>query len=106
MNNKKQRNPEEVLNSLDGLKRATAPDFFYTRLKARMENELSSPAKRPTWIPKPVFAIAGIILIILLNLAVIIRNDRNVEKSPEAETYLSVTGGYSINDVITEEVYR
>ncbi|MDP5122142.1 MAG: hypothetical protein NWQ46_11145 [Spirosomaceae bacterium] len=32
---------EETLNSLDGMNRAEPRPFFYTRLKARMENEAS-----------------------------------------------------------------
>lgn len=35
---------EETLNSLEGINRAEPKPFFYTRLKARMENEVSVSA--------------------------------------------------------------
>ena len=34
----KQDKIEQILQSLDANQRASAPDFFYTRLKARMES--------------------------------------------------------------------
>lgn len=105
MNKETKINPDDVLDSLNGLKRATAPDFFYTRLRSRMERE-SNPQKLHSWIPKPIYAIAGLVLIILLNLAVILRNDNKTEKTQETEMYLSTTGDYNINDIITEEVYK
>ena len=36
---------EEILNSLDGLQRATSLDFFYTRLRAKMEKGIESPVQ-------------------------------------------------------------
>lgn len=60
---------EETLSSLDGIQRATAPDFFYTRLNARMEKELTTPA----WIPfgKPVWLIATLLIFLVLNTMMI-----------------------------------
>jgi hypothetical protein len=60
---------EETLSSLDGIQRAAAPDFFYTRLSARMEKELTTPA----WIPfgKPVWLIATLLVFLVLNTMMI-----------------------------------
>jgi|APLak6261675434_1056106.scaffolds.fasta_scaffold16898_2 hypothetical protein len=60
---------EESLSSLDGVQRAAAPDFFYTRLSARMEKELTTP----TWIPfgKPVWLIATLLVFLVLNTMMI-----------------------------------
>lgn len=60
---------EEALSSLDGIQRAAAPDFFYTRLSARMEKELTTPA----WIPfgKPVWLIATLLVFLVLNTMMI-----------------------------------
>ncbi|HQR94020.1 MAG: hypothetical protein B7Y15_14265 [Bacteroidetes bacterium 24-39-8] len=62
-------NIEQSLSSLDGIKRAAAPDFFYTRLQARMEKELTTPA----WIPfgKPVWLIATLLVFLVLNTMMI-----------------------------------
>ena len=54
-----------ILESADGVVRATAPDFFYTRLKARMEREMQEPI-RANWILRPAFAL--IILGLLLSV--------------------------------------
>ena len=39
MNNEQNKKVEDILSSLDGVQKAVAPDFFYTRLKARMEKQ-------------------------------------------------------------------
>lgn len=59
----------EILSSLDGVQRAAAPDFFYTRLQARMEKELTTPA----WIPfgKPVWLIATLMVCLVMNTLMI-----------------------------------
>lgn len=58
-------NIEHAMASLDGMQRAAAPDFFYTRLQARMEKELTTPA----WIPfgKPVWLIATLLVFLVMN---------------------------------------
>lgn len=102
---------EEILNSLDGLTRASAPDFFYTRLKARMEKELvGTPGrellKRP-WILRPVFAFAALLVIILINAAVIFQgNNDNADPILETESYRSIAAEYRINENVIEEVYK
>lgn len=66
---------DEILNSLDGVHRATPQPFFYTRLKARME-----PNGRGVWenvgsfISRPVMLIATVCFIILLNIVVLYKN--------------------------------
>ena len=74
---------EESLSSLDGVQRAAAPDFFYTRLNARMEKELTIPA----WIPfgKPVWLIATLLVFLVLNTMMI------------KQTKLSKTSGSNAN---------
>lgn len=74
---------EETLSSLDGVQRAAAPDFFYTRLTARMEKELTTPA----WIPfgKPVWLIATLLVFLVLNTMMI------------KQTKLSKTSGSNAN---------
>lgn len=77
-----QKKIEEVLNSLDGCKPASAPDFFYTRLTARMMKEQTGvQVYQPTsWFLKPVFAFAALSVLILLNVFVIMQN-KNSEKN-------------------------
>ena len=67
MNTNKENRIDEILNSLDGCTQATAPDFFYTRLKARMEKEVA-PAARTSWMLRPAYAFAGMAIILLINV--------------------------------------
>jgi hypothetical protein len=85
---------EQDLASLDGMKRAAAPDFFYTRLQARMENELTTPA----WIPfgKPVWLIATLLVFLVLNTMMI--KQTKLSKTSTS----SVTEGSSLQSFAAE----
>ncbi len=105
---KPENKTEEILNSLDGMAKATAPDFFYTRLKARMEKELGKKEnlKRP-WILRPVFAIATLGVILLVNAAVIFQGNDNSESTTiETDTYQAIAAEFKLNDTVLEEVYK
>jgi len=52
---------ERILGSLDGLTKATAPDFFYTRLLGRMQQE-QEPVKEPVLVLRPAF-ITGLLTV-------------------------------------------
>ena len=101
---------EEILGSLDGLKRATAPDFFYTRLRARMEKELGKEpnATRRPWVLRPVYAVIALLIVLLLNAAVIFQGNAGEDTAvaSEADTYQTIAAEYSINDIVFEEVYK
>ena len=88
----------EVLESLDNVKKLSAPDFFYTRLKARMENELVAGPKRP-WILRPAYAVLTLVLILLINAAVILRmQSNNDEALQDIENPQSLAAEYSLNE--------
>ena len=98
MNNK---NSEDILNSLDGMKRATAPDFFYTRLKARMEKGQESPAIPRWWVFKPVYAIAVIALVIVVNLAVVLLKSDTQNSgiiAVDSDNYQTIAADYNLAD--------
>ncbi|MBU9937686.1 MAG: hypothetical protein KTQ13_13610, partial [Ferruginibacter sp.] len=54
-NNTSDQRTERILKSLDGLQRSSAPDFFYTRLLGKMQNE---PEKKQALVLRPVFITA------------------------------------------------
>lgn len=100
MENNRNNNIEDILNSLDNSQRAVAPDFFYTRLVARMERVL--PVKNNTsWRLKPVYVIGAFLMVLAVNAVVLLKgqsetdnftvdNDESVQQSIAAE--------YSLND--------
>jgi len=95
---------EEILGSLDGLKRAPAPDFFFTRLKAKMESRLASPERRPVLL-RPVFVVASLLLVLLLNALVVLKSGSAEETVlTELETEQSIAADYSINTNLTYEL--
>ena len=73
---------EQSLSSIDNLARAKAPDFFYTRLEARMEKELLSENSRFAWIANLRVSMAVLGLFMVLNagtLFLLTQNDSQVE---------------------------
>lgn len=97
----KDRKLEEILNSLDGTRRATAPDFFYTRLKARMEREWEpSPALRPRRYP--AYALAAVIVVMLVNAFLLFSrggSSGDSMASSESDALQSIAADNTINDV-------
>lgn len=99
MNNEKNNKLEGILNSLDGCTRAEAPGFFYTRLKARMENEAGTSDSRP-WILRPVFAVATLILVLMINAFVLLQRNTNttVQAAGDSDILQSIASEYRLNE--------
>jgi len=103
---KKQANnkTEEILNSLDGIKKIQAPDFFYTRLKAKMET--SPPIKQAGGIFRPAYVIAFLALLIVFNLISLIKqnNAQNNTISAEPENSQTIASAYNLDDNLSYEL--
>ena len=66
----KKNETESILNSLDGLQKATPGAFFYTRVQARLQKEETGFwANIALFLTKPSVAMATLCLIFLLNAA-------------------------------------
>jgi len=97
-------NLDEILGSLDGIRRSAPPDFFYTRLKAKMEKGLL-PENGKKWLLRPVYAFAGLLLILALNTAVILQSGQKTETAPaETDIMQSFASEYRINSNLTYEI--
>ena len=98
MNNNRNKKIEEILGSFDGTQRAAMPDFFYTRLKARMQKGIE-PDNKKSWILCPAFALTVIIAVLLINAVVIFRGNGSSDNATnDAETLQSIAAEYSLND--------
>ena len=99
MNTHSNKKVEEILNSLDGINRAAIPDFFYTRLKARMEKSLE-PSIKKSWILRPAFALTTLAAVLLINAVVILKGDTGKDDTAtnDSETLQSIAAEYSLND--------
>ena len=104
MDNKRNNRIEEALNSLDGCKRATAPDFFYTRLRGRMERELTPKNTSRSWVLRPVYIVFALFLVLALNVFVLLsgRDETTTATADNNESIQqSIAAEYSLNDINT-----
>jgi hypothetical protein len=58
---------DRILNSLGGLQKASAPDFFYTRLIGRMQAE-AQPVKQSFFLLRPAFITTALAIVLVVNL--------------------------------------
>jgi hypothetical protein len=89
---KQQQNDEQVkkiLDSLDGIQRAEAPPFLYTRIVARLQEQpLNNWDRWVQWMARPVVALAIAAGCILLNAAVFLTADTTTETTVSNENNL------------------
>lgn len=106
---KKERNNkvEKIFNSLDGIRKIEAPDFFFTRLKARIQKEQEFTTKRK-WVLRPVYAVAMLSLLLVVNAAILFQGndkDANVNTTnDENESLQTVASAYNLNDNLLYDI--
>ena len=72
---------EETLNSLDGIQRAEPQPWLFSRVKGRlMQEEKTVWETMGSFLSRPVIAIAGLCLILMLNGFLLF----NLEKGPSS----------------------
>lgn len=80
---------QKILGSLDGMQRAEAPPFLYTRIMARLQEQpLTSWDRLVQWMARPVVAVAIAAGCILLNAAVFLAADTTTETTFSNENNL------------------
>src|ERR1043165_8019926 len=62
---------DQIMQSIDGIKRATPRPLLFTRLEARMENEKNVWVKLSSYLARPLVAFTCICLIIIINAMVV-----------------------------------
>jgi hypothetical protein len=84
--NKKEVFIDDAIDSINGIVRAEAPPFFYTRLQARLlkQEESSSVPRFIGLLTKPVFSVATLSLFVLLNLLAIKSITKEKKEMPTA----------------------
>lgn len=58
---------DEILNSLEGIQKATLRPYFFTRLEARMQREKNRWYLISSFLTRPAIAMATICMIVALN---------------------------------------
>jgi hypothetical protein len=99
MNNKSENknNVEEILNSLDHIQRATPRPFFYTRLMAKLDRQSSQWEKVISFITKPAFAIAVIVLFLFLNIVILYNSSPKTTTTPQDDSSLAIENDYGLS---------
>ena len=103
LNHNNSNNINEVLGSLDGIQRAKAPAFFYTRLKARLEREFDNAGPLVRLLTKPALALTFAAIILVLNTAVIMQlwqQDSNLTTTDNSTMVVAdyTMGAYPVYD--------
>jgi hypothetical protein len=98
---------EKILNSLAGLQKAGAPDFFYTRLTGRMQNEMQ-PERKQLFLLRPVFVTAALSLILAVNVFSILKFNTTADpkvmvQSGKHATLESFATAYNLNSISVYE---
>jgi len=68
---------EDTMNSLDGIQRATPKPYFYTRLRAKMNNEANNWSGIAGLIRRPAYAFTMIAVVVSLNAWLIFKNNNS-----------------------------
>jgi len=77
---------DEALDSLDGAKRATPRPYLFTRLTARMQRQNEGAWENVgRFIARPVVVVAGLCMIIAINVLVIASNNSTTTNTAIAE---------------------
>lgn len=91
MENKQEgKNIEEILNSLDHINRASPAPFLLTRIQARMNNQTGPVnvwSRLAAFISKPAVAMAGIVILLLLNITAITVRKQQGQKSSITQSF-------------------
>ena len=96
---------ENILNSLDGIKKASPGNFFFTRVQARLhKEEISLWARIAAFITKPRVAMATLALICLLNAAALFYQRQSVSASSIADQ-LEQSGNDDYNTTLATNTY-
>ena len=76
MNKDIEQRVQEAMDSLEGIQRAEPQPYFYTRLTARLQrDEKTIWETMGSFMARPAVAVAGLCLILVLNVALLLRQD-------------------------------
>jgi len=82
---------EQGMNIISNLKEVGAPDFFYTRLKARMDKEnLSNELAGPF---QPIIVICALTLLLFIN-SLLLKSDSNIVNTNSSQEMEAFAASY------------
>lgn len=98
-----QQEVEKTLASLDGIQRAVANPYLFTRVKAKLEKEERSFwSKALAYLSRPSVALPAIVLTILINTAVFFEFKSEKVQPPQDEEQ-AFASEYNLGDITLYE---
>jgi hypothetical protein len=100
-----QERVESIMKSLGGIQPAVAPDFFYTRLRGKMQQ---AEEKKTVFILQPAFITAALSLFLIVNVFSLLNINKKTEQhfsiqNSKPATIESFAKAYDLN---AESVYE
>ena len=90
------------MKSLDGLQKATAPDFFYTRLVGKMQDK-AEPQRKPFILLRPVIITAALTIVLVVNIISLTRLGKQPTQSNKGAGIESFAEAYGMNNATVYE---
>ncbi|MEZ0484255.1 hypothetical protein [Fibrella aquatica] len=81
---------EKTLRALEGMERAEPKPFFLTRVEGRLRQRETRPVV-DNWLIRPVWAVATLGLVFVLNLSAVVYVSRELAQHEEQETVSSTS---------------
>ena len=112
MNNEKNTKADKIINSLNGLKRMPAPDYFYTRLQAKMESLNDNAGKKFVtenkryWLLRPSFAFMVLLVVLVFNVISILKQNDAEDNTTASETenIQTIATAYNLDNNLSYEL--
>ena len=99
---------DQAINSTDGTARATPPPFLLTRINARLNKSTANSWEKISWfIGRPSIAIAGLAMLMLVNVLAIVYNktepvstatEQSSQENLDEFSYTAATTIYDIDN--------
>ncbi|MGH2649392.1 MAG: hypothetical protein ACRDE8_17560 [Ginsengibacter sp.] len=86
---------DEVMHSIDNIRKASPRPFLFTRLEARMQKEKNIWANMASFVARPVIAFACICIIIVVNAVVIFSADSSKNSLAQQNSEFATVDEYS-----------
>ena len=90
---------QRIMESIDGLEKASPKPFLLTRIHAALQNASNETVwyKIAFYLKKPVVAAFAIMLVLLLNIVVIINRNSSLEREAITKTIAPHKYDFAIN---------
>jgi hypothetical protein len=87
---------EDTLNSLEGMHRAEANPFIYTRIRARIQRSRGAVERLVTLAGKPAFAIMLLVVVLTTNAIVMLQSSSETTAVKQQQTQFAVADEYHL----------